>query len=57
LNIIDLDDPSFPASVGDGWDYRDNVFTIYQGATITVTGTTTTNRVVVNGHCGLQDIR
>ena len=44
---IDVGDNS--TAVGTGWTYASNVFTISNDANVTITGTTTTNRIVVNG--------
>jgi hypothetical protein len=43
--IIDVSDSTTES--GTGWTYANNIFTIADGANVTITGSTTTNRVVV----------
>jgi uncharacterized repeat protein (TIGR02543 family) len=44
-SIIDVSNTSVTS--GDGWTYADGIFTVAAGADVTVTGSTTSNRVVV----------
>jgi len=45
-SVISLNDLSPPAS-GDGWTYQANIYTINNGANVTIKNTTTTRRIVV----------
>ena len=49
-NIIDVESSD---AVGSGWSYAAGVYTINSGANVTITGTTTTSRVVVTGDASI----
>jgi hypothetical protein len=47
---IDLEDSIIaPGTMGNGWQFTGSAYNIFDGATVTVIGDTTTNRLFVNG--------
>jgi hypothetical protein len=47
--VINLPFPPIDAVTSKVWDYAGGVYTIHDGADVTVSGSTTANRIVVNG--------
>jgi hypothetical protein len=44
-----LSSPPASAVTGSKWDYANGVYTVKDGQAVTISGTTTTNRLVING--------